>query len=747
MTNDQKIHVHRLTGCRPTPLAHYLKALGILRLVTSDADPNARGWWQDDIFHLATVLDRESLESFFKNDYAPTAMTGPWLSRSGYSDDSSHSKTRQWLNLILETDSLRFSKFRLCYQSLVTLANKYGCDLSNPETARTPTFINAARTVVPESSREWIDSCIVPTDEGLLGYPAILGTGGNEGSGSYLANYYQAIVVALLFKTSDWKSAAFDKQNAPSSLPGKHRHNAGHFSSSTGMDEPWDYILAMEGTLLLASSLTRILDHATPKKVFGTGAYLSSPFSVSNDCVLYASASKNDSKSNRQGKLMPGRGEQWFPLWMSPSTVREVKQLFRTGRAMLGRRPASRSRDFCLATARLGVNRGISAFERVGYLQRNGDNHMAIPLGRFQVSPRPNQRLLDEAMPWIDRLRKIATDRLAPASMLQAYRSCEQAVFNCARFGRSQDFLDLLIAMGQAENQFLQSPKFSSDRALPIGKLSAHWLSAIAENSCDFRLGVALAAQHGPLDAKTNSDRSRWAPIRSHWLPLDAAGYKFEKGERGINVGPEQSAAGLDLQRAAIAIMHRRFLAMNRGATTDPKSTFKRVPLQLYRPHLGATWEDVAAFLNYETNDAKILAIARAVMAINFGQAEHIPWESSESTSSDGSKSLFGVLRLALPTEKIRLAADAEHEVQCDATVFKRLAAGDVSGAFQLAVRKLSNAGLRPKMSLAFGDPSLGIRLAAAMAFGLNARTSTRLAMTIIADKEESQPRESIAID
>jgi CRISPR-associated protein Csx17 len=34
---------HVLGGCRPVPLASYLKALGVLRLVSEQADPNAGG--------------------------------------------------------------------------------------------------------------------------------------------------------------------------------------------------------------------------------------------------------------------------------------------------------------------------------------------------------------------------------------------------------------------------------------------------------------------------------------------------------------------------------------------------------------------------------------------------------------------------------------------------------------------------------------------------------------------------------
>jgi len=44
------LHLHHLTGCSPTPLANYLKALGILRLVAEQSDASARGWWQDEHF-------------------------------------------------------------------------------------------------------------------------------------------------------------------------------------------------------------------------------------------------------------------------------------------------------------------------------------------------------------------------------------------------------------------------------------------------------------------------------------------------------------------------------------------------------------------------------------------------------------------------------------------------------------------------------------------------------------------------
>src|SRR4051794_13746252 len=57
-----------LAGCTPTPLAAYLKALGILRLVAEQKDPDVRGFWRDETFVLDTALSREDLVAFFLNE-------------------------------------------------------------------------------------------------------------------------------------------------------------------------------------------------------------------------------------------------------------------------------------------------------------------------------------------------------------------------------------------------------------------------------------------------------------------------------------------------------------------------------------------------------------------------------------------------------------------------------------------------------------------------------------------------------
>ena len=78
------IHVHQMNGCAPAPLAHYLKALGIIRLVAEQLDKDVRGWWDGDHFKLATRLSRTELEEFFLRKYRPTALIAPWNKGSGF---------------------------------------------------------------------------------------------------------------------------------------------------------------------------------------------------------------------------------------------------------------------------------------------------------------------------------------------------------------------------------------------------------------------------------------------------------------------------------------------------------------------------------------------------------------------------------------------------------------------------------------------------------------------------------------
>ena len=60
---------HILTGCRPKPLASYLKALGILRLIAEQKDSQAMGLWEGESFVISTELSNDDFVVFFCDEY------------------------------------------------------------------------------------------------------------------------------------------------------------------------------------------------------------------------------------------------------------------------------------------------------------------------------------------------------------------------------------------------------------------------------------------------------------------------------------------------------------------------------------------------------------------------------------------------------------------------------------------------------------------------------------------------------
>ena len=106
----------RLTGCRPEPLASYLKALAVLRLVAEQKDAQAKTWWDDGCFCLKSVLDAEALLRFFLDEYRPTPLVAPWNGGSGfYEGDNTEGR-----DAILDAPSPRFAAYRTAISSALS---------------------------------------------------------------------------------------------------------------------------------------------------------------------------------------------------------------------------------------------------------------------------------------------------------------------------------------------------------------------------------------------------------------------------------------------------------------------------------------------------------------------------------------------------------------------------------------------------------------------------------------------------
>ena len=186
-----------LGGCAPTPLASYLKAIGVLRLISSDAnhvsgraaDPKARGWWGNERFHLKTVLDHDTLCRFFLEEYAPSPIIAPWNGGSGfYPDDNKDG----FGPLASENIAKRFLPMAKTIGVASHVAARQELT-KQPEGAAKIEFVAALRAEVPDDALGWIDAALALSGDDLA-FPKLLGSGGNDGRLDFTNNFLQRLV-------------------------------------------------------------------------------------------------------------------------------------------------------------------------------------------------------------------------------------------------------------------------------------------------------------------------------------------------------------------------------------------------------------------------------------------------------------------------------------------------------------------------------------------------------------------------
>lgn len=460
------MNIHDLNGCAPEPLAHYLKALGILRLVAEQVEPQARGWWEGDRFRLATSHSIDELLNFFLDDYCPTPLLAPWNGASGFfrTWDAKKKKLRQSKNgraleTLISQKGKRWEPFQHTYQIAVEAV---GGVLKQVDVDKLPAKERGQLLIVPKGEgpvfpvadkdndktviqRTMARTCselglyrsaIVDMGEDF-GYPSLWGSGGNDGAIDFTARYFENLVQVLIdvdrqtshgwllsaFRTDPskgllTKAAGKVGQFLPGGAGGANSIN-GPGSQHDTLLNPWDFIFTLEGAVLFTAHATRRLGAVEQSRA-------AAPFAVGAQGAGYASAADTDESA---------RGEQWMPLWSQPLTLGELRRLLAEGRAQIGAQAAREPLDLARAVARLGTARGIVAFQRYGYIERNGQSNLAVPLGRFRVPDHISPRLacLDDLDAWLLRLRRVARDNNAPSRLKLVERRLADSLFAVAQ--------------------------------------------------------------------------------------------------------------------------------------------------------------------------------------------------------------------------------------------------------------------------------------------------------------------------
>ena len=726
-----------LRGCAPEPLMAYLKALGIFRLVSEQKDSSARAWWQNDSFYLSSDLDRDALVEYFLHEYRPTPIVSPWNGGSGFyprdNQDAinaiqslTSNRLKHYRDVILAAKSNKamarlISQFENAEAVKDAEARKRARKEANKARSEAKdTILAYCRAEFPDNSLDWIDAAYVLTTDGPK-YPPLLGTGGNDGRLEFSNNFMQNVVSALKLEKPNGEDtmrsqlgAALFSEGSPQLTrkpvgfynPGA----AGGANASVGFNDesltnPWDYVLMFEGTLLFAGTAARRLSAQTSSKA----VY---PFTVDNSAAGYGTSVDSEYGGS-------SRSEFWAPLWDQPVNLQELKHLVSEGRAQLGRRQVSSGADFARAISGLGTERGVSQFQRYGFLVRNGLAYLATPLGRFNVRPDEDtvQRadVLFDLDIWMDRLRRIAAGNSAPAGLGSVLRQIEQAIFEFCRRGWSSDLQTILIAVGHAE-QWLSKSSLSNDKGKgvrPLNSLSHGWLRHANDSSPEFRLARAIASI---LPEPAQGER-KVGPIRENMDPVDTSRGTIWKED---SVSFVWTAA--DPLANMLGVLERRCLEGRMQSLENA-----RPPLNSAYP---AGLDDLAAFLEGNVDFERIAALALPLSFVRY-------WHRNDRNGVQQRRAPFdlpmayAVMKLTLLTEKFVCPEyDADTDIWIEPQMLSMLRAGRVGDAYQVACRRLRASGLQPLSDQPGirNDSVHGRRLAAALLFPIDGSAHLALA-------------------
>lgn len=522
-----------LHGCAPTPLASYLKALGVLRLLASAgnnvkgeaADPTVRGWWAGERFHLKTRLDRDALVRFFLEDYAPSSIIAPWNGGSGFYYREGKTKEKdpttgkmiktgvrnapteatRRIDAFAASKSPRFKRIAEAIAVARTVIHEFGFyEAPDLKSGKKAALIARYRSVVDEEATGWIDAALAIVGE-QFDPAAVLGSGGNDGNLDFSTTFQAALMSVMNIEDGSGRSgssAALDVALFDSAVTGAQAAGVSQLAPGTicapnsgtgfvGVERgiSWSLILMFEGAMAFAGTATR---YGAANRTRG-----SFPFSVSQLASGSGAVGGEDDSSNRAVEL-------WLPLWNRPATFAELRGLFGEGKAHIGRTEARDGLTFARAVSALGVSRGIEEFIRLGFEARYGNMFITVPLGRFRTPERPRRDLVADldAGGWLTRLRR-AAGKNAPARARMAVRRLEDALFAVARGEPKRDGLQAALAALGGVTGWLATSREARERdgrenVAPPPRLSHAWVREADDGSPEFRVAVALASLGWP---------------------------------------------------------------------------------------------------------------------------------------------------------------------------------------------------------------------------------------------------------
>jgi CRISPR-associated protein Csx17 len=388
-----------------------------------------------------------------------------------------------------------------------------------------------------------------------------------------------------------------------------------------------------------------------------------------------------------------------------------LRAIFSEGRAQVRGRAARTGVDFAQAAVTLGVDRGLTAFQRYGFQVRNGLAYFATPLERVIVRRNARADLLADIEDWYLKLRRKAEPKAEPpASIGRALNQLERRIVELCRDDSASSLQLLIAALGATERALARSFKWTTGAYLrPLHGLKERWLNAADDGSAEFRLAQSVAGMSARIGKET-----LW--FRQHLEPLGiTANKECSWVSWDDTAGNDVAWHDGDLTDALNAILARRVMRVGQSGAEgwpDKSERFAR---------LG----DIADFIEGRTNNDLLADLIWGLSLLDWQQVKPLSSEYPETKDAIPS-SFYAMLRLCFRP------GNGKDTIPLVPAILHRAINKDGQRASELAARRLRGSGKAPLVKDLPVSGDIARRTAAAMLFPISPQDFRQLEQNIL---------------
>ena len=340
----------------------------------------------------------------------------------------------------------------------------------------------------------------------------------------------------------------------------------------------------------------------------------------------------------------------------------------------------------------------------------------------------------------------------APNNWGHHARSLNNQIMSCCRANATTaTWQRLLIALGNAEADLLRNPRATAAvRLNPLVGLSPQWIVAAGDQSAELRLAVLLASECGPRREEHKLiTRNTLDPLRRHWMPLKqnekgiVLPHRFAMSDESLSPLAEVIACGTDLVADLTSLVQRRLQMLGR------RNDWHHLPIVPLK-FLSAQHVDVQRRINAELDDAKIMALTRSLMSVDWRTAWELRDVICPALGIDHPVpevdphrfSAWAAIRMCFHWKDIEWSLQntanpegfvrGKFRVVADPAIFQNLVGGHPQRAIELASRRLRASGLPIRVARVLADRRTSQRWAASLAWCLSDYSLTRVATSIV---------------